>query len=73
MAFSAQCIASGHQSRECSTKSVVEVELGQIFSSELKKSEGNGVAAVLILSVTMSIESENSIGDEGLVVMDYCS
>jgi hypothetical protein len=31
------------------------------------------VAAVLILSVTMSIGSENSIGDEGLVVMDYCS
>lgn len=73
MAFSAQCIASGHQSRACSTKSVVEVELGQIFSSELRKSEGNGVATVSILSVTLSIEFENSIGDEGLVVMGYCS
>jgi hypothetical protein len=31
------------------------------------------VAAVSILSVTLSIESENSIGDEGLVVMNYCS
>ena len=31
------------------------------------------MAAVSILSVTLSIEFENSIGDEGLVVMDYCS
>ncbi|MFM8852536.1 MAG: hypothetical protein ACKOGL_05005, partial [Acidimicrobiaceae bacterium] len=71
--FNAQCIASGHQSRACSTKSVGEAELGQISSSELKKSEGNRVATVSILSVTLSIEFENSIGDEGLVVMSYCS
>ena len=73
MPLSAQCIASGHQSRACSTKSVVEVELGQILSSELKKSVGNCVATVSILSVTLSIEFENSIGDEGLFVMGYCN
>jgi hypothetical protein len=73
MPLSAQCIASGHQSRACSTKSEVEVELWQIFSSELKKSVGNCVAIVSIRSVTLSIEFENSIGDEGLIVMRYCN
>ena len=67
--FNDQCIASGHQSRECSTKSSTVVELGQTAPRLFKKSFERVVALVLILSVSSPTDCENSIGGVDFVVI----
>ena len=67
--FSDQCIAKGHQSRECSTRSSTEVETGHNPPRAFKKSAESCGADVLIRSVTSAIELENSIGAEALIVI----